>query len=204
MAAVIADRAATASAQPMPFPEVYTALETGVVDGQENPLSILNAAKFYEVTEQIVLTAHMVQPVFFAVAKPVWDGASRRLTGYEIIPLAKLGRPRVDVTLRISGFFRDAFPDQIALFDAAVRAVGALDEPDTENPLAARMRDDAAALMDGGSTPEEARRRAGFRVFGSRPGAYGAGLQALIESPARQRTRLKKDLAKLRGTLGID
>jgi TRAP-type transport system periplasmic protein len=59
---------------PLGMPEVYLALKTGTVDGQENPLSILNAAKFYEVTEQIVLTAHMVQPVFFAVAKPVWDG----------------------------------------------------------------------------------------------------------------------------------
>ncbi|HUC50040.1 MAG TPA: TRAP transporter substrate-binding protein DctP [Xanthobacteraceae bacterium] len=59
---------------PLGMPEVYLALKTGTVDGQENPLSILNAAKFYEVTEQIVLTAHMVQPVFFAMAKPVWDG----------------------------------------------------------------------------------------------------------------------------------
>jgi tripartite ATP-independent transporter DctP family solute receptor len=59
---------------PLGMPEVYLALKTGTVDGQENPLSILNAAKFYEVSEQIVLTAHMVQPVFFAVAKPVWDG----------------------------------------------------------------------------------------------------------------------------------
>ncbi len=59
---------------PLGMPEVYLALKTGTVDGQENPLSILNAAKFYEVTEQVVLTAHMVQPVFFAMAKPVWDG----------------------------------------------------------------------------------------------------------------------------------
>jgi TRAP-type transport system periplasmic protein len=58
---------------PMGMPEVYLAMKTGTVDGQENPLSILNAAKFYEVSEQIVLTAHMVQPVFFAIAKPVWD-----------------------------------------------------------------------------------------------------------------------------------
>jgi tripartite ATP-independent transporter DctP family solute receptor len=58
---------------PMGMPEVYLALKTGTVDGQENPLSILNAAKFYEVTEQIVLTAHMVQPVFFNIGKPVWD-----------------------------------------------------------------------------------------------------------------------------------
>jgi tripartite ATP-independent transporter DctP family solute receptor len=58
---------------PMGMPEVYLAMKTGTVDGQENPLSILNAAKFYEVSEQIILTAHMVQPVFFAIAKPVWD-----------------------------------------------------------------------------------------------------------------------------------
>ena len=58
---------------PMGMPEVYLALKTGTVDGQENPLSILNAAKFYEVSEQVVLTAHMVQPVFFNIAKPVWD-----------------------------------------------------------------------------------------------------------------------------------
>jgi tripartite ATP-independent transporter DctP family solute receptor len=58
---------------PLGMPEVYLALKTGTVDGQENPLSILNAAKFYEVTEQIVLTAHMVQPVFFNIGKPVWD-----------------------------------------------------------------------------------------------------------------------------------
>jgi TRAP-type transport system periplasmic protein len=58
---------------PMGMPEVYLAMKTGTVDGQENPLSILNAAKFYEVSEQIVLTSHMVQPVFFAIAKPVWD-----------------------------------------------------------------------------------------------------------------------------------
>ena len=58
---------------PLGMPEVYLALKTGTVDGQENPLSILNAAKFYEVSEQVVLTAHMVQPVFFNIGKPVWD-----------------------------------------------------------------------------------------------------------------------------------
>jgi TRAP-type transport system periplasmic protein len=58
---------------PLGMPEVYLAMKTGTVDGQENPLSILNAAKFYEVSEQIVLTSHMVQPVFFSIAKPVWD-----------------------------------------------------------------------------------------------------------------------------------
>ena len=95
--------------------------------------------------------------------------------------LAELGRPRVDVTLRISGFFRDAFPDQIALFDRAVRAVGALDEPDDDNPIAARMRAERDAMLAEGVNRATAERRAGYRVFGSKPGAYGAGLQALID-----------------------
>jgi cobaltochelatase CobN len=87
----------------------------------------------------------------------------------------------VDVTLRVSGFFRDAFPAQIELFDQAVRAIAALDEPAGLNPIAARVRQDAAALVGQGATAEDARRRAGHRVFGSKPGAYGAGLQALID-----------------------
>jgi cobaltochelatase CobN len=111
--------------------------------------------------------------------KPRWDMA--RVTGFEILPQAVLGRPRVDVTLRISGFFRDAFPDQIALFDRAIRAVGALDEDEGDNPVAARMREEAAGLVAAGASPAEAERRAGFRIFGSKPGAYGAGLQALID-----------------------
>ncbi|RAH98759.1 cobaltochelatase subunit CobN [Acuticoccus sediminis] len=114
-------------------------------------------------------------------AKPLWDPASRRVTGYEITPLAVLGRPRIDVTLRISGFFRDAFPDQISLFDRAARAIGALEEDAAENPIAARMRSERETLLAGGTPEDEAAARAGHRIFGSKPGAYGAGLQALID-----------------------
>ena len=114
-------------------------------------------------------------------AKPLWDPASRRVTGYEIIPLAMMNRPRVDVTLRISGFFRDAFPDQIALFDRATRAVAALDEDEGDNPLAARARTETAGFIASGASPEAAARQSSFRVFGSKPGAYGAGLQALMD-----------------------
>ncbi|CCM75980.1 cobaltochelatase subunit CobN [Rhizobium mesoamericanum] len=113
--------------------------------------------------------------------KPVWDMTSRRVTGYEIIPPALLGRPRVDVTLRISGFFRDAFPEQIALFDKAIRAVGALEEDVADNPIAQRMRGEAARLEEAGLDAAQAGRRAGYRIFGSKPGSYGAGLQALID-----------------------
>ncbi|MGE5514187.1 MAG: cobaltochelatase subunit CobN [Bacteroidota bacterium] len=116
--------------------------------------------------------------------RPTWDTGSRRVTGFEILPATVLDRPRVDVTLRVSGFFRDAFPDLINLFDSAVRAVAALDEPDDVNPLAARVRTDAARL--GGD-------RAAARVFGSKPGAYGAGLQALIDEKGWQR---QADLAE--------
>ena len=113
--------------------------------------------------------------------QPQWDRGSGRVTGFEIMPLDVLDRPRVDVTLRLSGFFRDAFPAQIDLFDSAARAVAALDEPADKNPLAARVAEDAAALVADGVDEDTARRRAGHRVFGSKPGAYGAGLQALID-----------------------
>lgn len=109
--------------------------------------------------------------------RPTWDAASRRVTGFEVLPVSVLGRPRVDVTLRVSGFFRDAFPGLIDLVDAAARAVAALDEPDSDNPMAARVREDAARLTASGLDPQAA----SFRVFGSMPGAYGAGLQALID-----------------------
>ncbi|MGR9393696.1 cobaltochelatase subunit CobN [Rhizobium leguminosarum] len=125
--------------------------------------------------------------------KPLWDMSSRRVTGYEIIPPAMLGRPRVDVTLRISGFFRDAFPEQIALFDKAIRAVGAREEDEADNPIATRMRGEAARLGAAGLDEVSAKRRAGYRVFGSKPGAYGAGLQALIDEKGWER---RADLAE--------
>lgn len=132
-------------------------------------------------------------------AKPVWERASGRVTGFEIIPLAVLGRPRVDVTLRVSGFFRDAFPDQISLFDRAARAVGALHEDADDNPLAERMKAEAAALAAKGMDAARAARQAGFRVFGSMPGAYGAGLQALIDEKGWTD---RKDLAEAYLTWG--
>jgi cobaltochelatase CobN len=126
-------------------------------------------------------------------AKPVWDHSSRRVTGYEIITLAELGRPRIDVTLRISGFFRDAFPVQIELLDKAIRAVGALEEEERDNPVAARMKQEYEKLLDSGTPDDEAKRRSGFRIFGSKPGAYGAGLQALMDEKG---WRGRSDLAE--------
>ena len=97
--------------------------------------------------------------------KPKWDSANRRVTGFEVLPEGVLGRPRVDVTLRISGFFRDAFPQLISLVDSAAKAVMELEEAEAQNPAAAR------AKREGNTS----------RVFGSKPGAYGAGLQAMID-----------------------
>ena len=113
--------------------------------------------------------------------RPSWDTASRRVTGFEIIPLEVLGRPRVDVSLRCSGFFRDAFPAQMSLIDRAVQAVAACDETDEMNPLAATARAEAAALQATGIAEKDAMRRSTMRIFSAKPGAYGAGLQTLID-----------------------
>ncbi|MBZ9890329.1 cobaltochelatase subunit CobN [Mesorhizobium sp. BR1-1-3] len=99
--------------------------------------------------------------------RPQWDLATGRITGIEVLPPATLGRPRVDVTWRISGLFRDMFPTQIALIDAAANAVAARDEEDSENPLAAKTR------ADGKISP---------RIFGTSPGTYGAGVEDLMSS----------------------
>ncbi|WP_280381261.1 cobaltochelatase subunit CobN [Nocardia wallacei] len=118
--------------------------------------------------------------------RPVWDEASRRVTGLEPIALAELGRPRIDVTVRISGFFRDAFPHVLALLDDAVRLVAGLDEPAESNHVRAHARSDLAEHGD--------ERRATTRIFGSKPGTYGAGLLQLIDSKS---WRTDDDLAEV-------
>ncbi|HEY9896741.1 MAG TPA: cobaltochelatase subunit CobN, partial [Candidatus Sericytochromatia bacterium] len=114
--------------------------------------------------------------------KPVWDGVSRRVIDFEILPLSFLGRPRVDVTLRISGFFRDAFPNLIDLFDSAVNAVANLNETANQNPLAAQVQQETLRWEAEGLMAEQAAARSRYRIFGSKPSAYGAGLQGLIEA----------------------
>ena len=99
--------------------------------------------------------------------RPVWDAGSARVTGFEILPYASLDRPRADVTLRISGLFRDIFPAQIALFDQAVRAVADLDEEDEVNALAATRR---------------AGEREPLRVFGAAPSTYGIGIGRMVDA----------------------
>ncbi|MNM68463.1 Aerobic cobaltochelatase subunit CobN [compost metagenome] len=126
--------------------------------------------------------------------RPVWATGSQRVDDFEILPLSLLDRPRVDVTLRVSGFFRDAFANLIRLFDAAVQAVADLDEPDDLNPLAAKVRAERAALLQAGLDEDAARRQAGWRIFGAKPGAYGAGVQGAIDGRLWQS---REDLAEV-------
>jgi cobaltochelatase CobN len=133
----------------------------------------------------------LAQALALIGVRPIWADGSGRVIDTEILPLSVLRRPRVDVVLRISGFFRDAFPELIRLFDSAVCAVAELDESDEQNPLRARVRADEAALRERGAEAVDAARRARFRIFGSQPGAYGAGLQTLIDRGSwRQRSDL--------------
>ena len=123
--------------------------------------------------------------------RPVWDDASRRVTGFEVVPLSELGRPRIDVTVRISGFFRDAFPHVVALLDDAIRTVADLDEPADDNHVRAHADEDERAHGD--------RRRATTRIFGSKPGAYGAGLLPLVDA---RNWRTDADLAEVYAVWG--
>jgi cobaltochelatase CobN len=106
--------------------------------------------------------------------RPVWDDVSRRVTGLEVVDLAELGRPRIDVVVRISGFFRDAFPHVVTLLDDAVGLVAGLDEDPAANLVRAHALADLERHAD--------LRRATTRIFGSPPGTYGAGLLPLMDS----------------------
>jgi cobaltochelatase CobN len=106
--------------------------------------------------------------------RPVWDEASRRVVNLEPLPLTELGRPRIDVTVRISGFFRDAFPHVVTMLDDAVQLVASLAEPAEDNYVRAHAQADLAQHGD--------ERRSTTRIFGSKPGTYGAGLLQLIDS----------------------
>lgn len=136
----------------------------------------------------------MAQALALIGVRPIWQPGSQRLERFEVVSLAELGRPRVDVTLRVSGFFRDAFSSLIRLFDDAVQAVADLDEPEDMNPISARIWRESLALEDEGLSEIEARQQAGWRVFGAKPGSYGAGVQKVIESQAWQS---REDLAEV-------
>ena len=112
---------------------------------------------------------------------PIWATGSQRVVDFEITSAMLIGRPRVDVTLRVSGFFRDAFPNVMKLYDAAVIALSEFDEPGGLNTIQKHIRTQQQALKQQGMNDKDAKRQASYRVFGSKPGAYGAGLQGLID-----------------------
>ena len=117
--------------------------------------------------------------------RPVWQVESRRVTGLEVIPLEELGRPRIDVTVRISGFFRDAFPNLIDLLDQAVELAAAQDESPVDNMVVKHLQEDLAqreadALPGGTEDPANAP-KALYRIFGSKPGTYGAGILPVLD-----------------------
>ncbi len=114
--------------------------------------------------------------------RPVWQQESRRVLGVEVIPLAELGRPRIDVTVRISGFFRDAFPNLINLLDQAVELTASLDEPPEDNYVVKHLREDLARPEEpSGDAQDEQRNRSLYRIFGSKPGTYGAGILTVLD-----------------------
>jgi cobaltochelatase CobN len=125
--------------------------------------------------------------------RPVWEPQTRRACGLEIISLSELGRPRIDVTLRVSGFFRDAFSGLMHLFDEAVQRVAILDEPLEQNFVRKHWLAESSTLQSQGWDADAAGRRASYRVFSSKPGAYGTGLMQIMETSA---WRDRNDLAE--------
>ena len=114
--------------------------------------------------------------------EPVWEPVSGRVVDFEILPLSVLGRPRVDVVLRVSGMFRDSFGDVMRLLSTVPKRLAELDEPEEMNPVRAAWLADQQRLKDSGASAENAQRLAELRVFSSGPGAYGAGLLPLIDA----------------------
>jgi cobaltochelatase CobN len=124
----------------------------------------------------------MAQVLALLGVRPRWQTENRRVLGIEVIPLDALGRPRIDVVCRISGFFRDAFPHLITLIDQAVQTVIALDEPPEQNFPRKHALAAAATLQASGKSADEAQCEAAYRIFGSKPGSYGAGILPLIDA----------------------
>ncbi len=126
----------------------------------------------------------IAQIMYLLGVRPVWQAESRRVSGLEVIPLEELGRPRVDVTVRISGFFRDAFPNLIYLLDQSVEQVASLDEPPEQNFVVKHLQEDLERRSEAsGSQDGSADERAGslYRIFGSKPGTYGAGILPVLD-----------------------
>ncbi|MFA7375505.1 MAG: cobaltochelatase subunit CobN, partial [Methanothrix soehngenii] len=141
----------------------------------------------------------MAEILYLMGVRPVWEPRSGRVTGLELIPLQDLNRPRIDVTLRISGFFRDAFPNIVTLLDEAVELVACLREPPESNYLARHVAEEIAEKVGQGIDFEKAKEEACYRIFGCRPGAYGAEVCDAIDS---KNWKDEHDLAEIYITWG--
>ena len=130
----------------------------------------------------------MAQILYMMGVRPVWNRHSGRVDGVEVIPLEERKYPRIDVTVRTSGFFRDAFPNLMETIDSAARMIAALKEPPEINPLAHNVAIEREELIKAGLSPEEAERRAAFRVYSDKPGTYGAGVADLLFSGQWEKT----------------
>jgi len=136
----------------------------------------------------------IAEVLYLMGVKPEWEERSGRVKGLQVIPLEELGRPRIDVTLRISGLFRDAFPNIVHLIDEAVELVANLDEPPDVNYLAKHVWKEVEEKISQGMNPEQARAEASYRIFGCKPGAYGAGVSDAIEA---RNWKDEKDLGEI-------
>ena len=103
---------------------------------------------------------------------------------YELIPIEELGRPRIDVTINICGFFRDLFPNIIDNLDDLLHLVNEADETDGQNYMKANSKKLYAYLTDRGYDHDEAERLSVTRIFGPREGEYGTGITSIIETKA--------------------
>ncbi len=136
----------------------------------------------------------LAQVLWLLGVEPVWNASNQRLTGLRRLPVEQLQRPRIDVVIRVSGFFRDAFPNLLALLDEAVHLAAEADEPDEWNYVRKHVRAEEQQRMAAGVPPETARQQARFRVFSNRPGVYGVGILAAIAEGA---WTSREDLARI-------
>ncbi len=140
-----------------------------------------NVAILVYATEAMRTTGDDIAEILYLFGiRPVWLGSSDRVIGMEVIPLEELNRPRIDVTLRITGLMRDTFPNLIERIEDAVNLVAALDEPHEQNYVKKHIETEMAEFMRRGLSREQAFDRASLRIFGDPPGTYGAGVKELV------------------------
>ena len=131
--------------------------------------------------------------------RPTWGSVGGKITGLDVIPVKELGRPRIDVTVRISSLFRDTFPNLFQLLDEAVELVAGLDESEEDNYIRKHLREDVAGMIKDGMIPAEAKELSMMRIFGEPPRTHGAGVDILVES---SKWTTVEDLAQMYITCG--